>query len=228
MNATPQPVELLLVDYRPQEDLMFWDQFSRSLAGVNREGRWIGVVVGCAEQVQNALIQHGFPSSRTNDDELTIPIEAHSIIEKVVRDEMRTISTRFTDEGISAVGMIGFERGLVRCDGETIEVAKNIRERLWQAPGVVPVLMSLCKDKNGALRDIHPVMLAHAWAQLVVDQPVVSILSHRLESAQNLGTSTHEKQILDDLVRAGTVTNLIQKVTNRLNWTITGPFLPNK
>jgi acetylglutamate kinase len=228
MHPEQKRPELIVVDYRPQEDLMFWDQLSRSFSTAHREGRWICLVVGCAEQVQNVLFQHDVSTKRNDRDEFDFPRKAQDDIEKVVREEKQTIATRLTDEGVAAVGMIGFDRGLIRSREGKIVASDRLQNRLWQAPGVVPVLMSVVQDESGEMKDVNPILLADAMSEKLTPQPHITILSHRISGTPKPLNLSDEQGLDEDYISKGIISSAIQISKKGLEWTISGPSIAQK
>ena len=215
--------EFLLIDYRPQEDLMFWDQLTRSLARAERTGRWIGLIVGCAEQAERLLLQSGLSSTRTKSEQFEIPEGVSEALERVLFEDKRKLSTRFTDEGVAAVGMMAFDQGLVRLRKDEIALRDSFAERLWQAPAVLPVMVSVCKDEQGALHDIHPVRLGMALDATLSVPASFSILSTRGETSAKQGLSDLTQHQLEGLVRDNVLSNWVFRIPNLSNWKMCGP-----
>lgn len=227
MKSSANRVEILLVDYRPQQDLMFWDALSRSVAKAHRDGRRMCLVVGCDEKVERLLLQNGLDIERSERDELRITKEISDEMEKLVREEKKSITSRLTDEGVAAVGMMGFERGLFRSvDGEIV-AKKAIGSGLWQAPMVVPIVMSVCREESGLLRDVHPITLASALAQNMTDEVSISVLSQRVTGKFSLAESEEGRDQLSGLLASNRVSKLIENLSDLSIWSISGPSLPS-
>ncbi len=225
MKMPSNVVEILLVDHRPQEDLMFWDAMARSLSRTNREGRWICLIVGCDEKVERVLAQNGQSTSRTEADELEIALEISNEVEKTVREAKKNISSRLTDEGVAAVGIMGFERGLFRSVHGEVVAKKGLKMALWPAPAVVPVVMSVCTEENGAMRDVHPITMARSMVHNMKEESRITVISQRVTRTLNLGDLEHGSHELEELVRKNTVSKLIKNVHNLSKWWISGPAL---
>lgn len=185
---TSKTKELILIDAGPQEDLLIWDQLGRALSRLDLRDRFLCLIVGSAEAAEQVLESKGYPVERTVG-ELGISSGAASVFEKVLRDEKRRISLRLTDQGISAVGFLGTERSILRVNEEQILVSESLEKTLWQAPGVVPVLMSVGVDTNGLVVDLHPARVACAISSNLSGKPSVTVLSQRLtESVREISS----------------------------------------
>lgn len=227
MKSSQNAAEFLLVDFRPQEDLMFWDTFSRGLANVKKEGRWICVLVGSGEKEERVLAQKGLSTLRSLSDELEYDHFIAGEVEKTVRQEKNIISSRLTDEGVSAVGIMGFERGLIRSNNGQILAKEGVQKSLWQAPAVVPILMSVCLDETGLLKDVHPIRTVRAITLNLPFPASITIVSQRVRVATDLnksGISSHEMEEM--LCNIG-LAELAKTDDNLPKWKIIGPALQN-
>lgn len=205
---------------------MFWDALSRSVAKAHRDGRRMCLIVGCDEKIERLLLQNGLDTGRFERDELLITREISEDVEKLVREEKKTIVTRLTDEGVAAVGMLGFERGLFRSvDGE-IMAKKAISLGLWQAPMVVPIVMSVCRAESGILRDVHPVTMASAMVKNMSEKVSISILSQRVTGKFGVLESEDGGEQLSGLIKNNWVSKLIENRSDLSIWSISGPSLP--
>ena len=219
----PALFEFLLIDFRPQSDLMFWDQLNRSIAGANRDGRWICLVVGCAENIERVLLQSGYSTERSEMDELDLPSGVSEKLDIVLREEKHRISTQLTDEGVAAVGMMAFDRGMVRAMQEGLAVKPNPETRLWQAPGVVPVVMSVVKDETGRLIDVHPIRLCLELSKSWPNNAKFSVLCHHGDLRQLKSPLSMNDEALKQLLRLGSVSPRLENAHNRANWSIISP-----
>ena len=202
---------------------MFWDQLIRSLSNAKRTGRWICVVVGSSEIAERKLFQKGFPSKRTIDGELNFPASVSAELELSVSEEIRKLATRMTEEGISAVGMKAFDRGLVQLKEGQLRLRKDIENVLWPAPAVVPLLMSVVKDENDCLKDVHPFRLASELHEYFGDRASFNVVSDKVSTSEKASWLYWEKARKAD----GKVSHFVSSETgttlNASNWGIKGP-----
>lgn len=205
---------------------MFWDALSRSVAKAHREGRRMCLIVGCDEKVERLLLQNGLDIERSESDELGITQDIAEDVEKLVREEKKSIVTRLTDEGVAAVGFLGFERGLFRSVHGQVKAKKAVGSGLWQAPMVVPIVMSVCLTENGTLREVHPITLASALAETMPEQVCITILSQRVTGKFNVMESENGGDQLRGLIASNRVSKLIENRSDLSIWSISGPSLP--
>jgi len=215
--------EFLLVDYRPQEDLMFWDQLIRSLSNAKRTGRWICVVVGSSEIAERILFQRGLPSNRSSDGELDFPASISAELDLVYSEEKRKLATRMTDEGISAVGMTAYDRGMVQIQEGQLNARKGIENILWPAPAVVPLLMSVVKDGNDCLKDVHPFRLASKLQEHFGERASFTVISDKVSQGEKTSWIAWETKRKAEGKVSHFVSDEAQNILKATNWGIQGP-----
>jgi len=215
--------EFLLVDYRPQEDLMFWDQLIRSLSNATRTGRWICVVVGSSEIAERILFQKGLPSNRSADGELEFPASVSAELDLTFSEEKRKLATRMTDEGIAAVGMTAYDRGMVQIKEGELIARKGIENILWPAPAVVPLLMSVVKDEKDCLKDVHPFRLASKLQEHFGDRASFNVVSDKMSQGEKTSWFTWETKRKADGKASHFVSDEAQNILKASNWGVHGP-----
>lgn len=167
--------DVICVDAAAQEDLMLWDQLARGLLERSRSGDRLLILTGSGEAEERRLETAGHEVGRVLGALPTVTPE----VEASMRESVRTVSNRLTDEGVFAVGMLAGERGLVKVQGEGIACSSRFEERVWTGPGVLPVLGCCVADESGGFRDMHPLVLASAVVTALAEETRIVMLSRR-------------------------------------------------
>lgn len=167
--------DLICVDFAAQDDLMLWDQLARGVFERSGSGDRLLILVGSGESEERRLETAGHSVGR-NEGALT---HVSADVEASMRESVRTVSNRLTDEGVFAVGMMAGDRGLVKEGEDGIECSKRFENRVWTGPGVLPVLGCFVGMGSEGFRDVHPLALAPAVASALEGETRIVMLARR-------------------------------------------------
>jgi hypothetical protein len=167
--------DLICVDAAAQDDLMLWDQLARGVLEKAGRGDRMLILVGSGESQERRLEVIGQPTRR-HDGALTVIDDS---VSASMRESVRTVTNRLTDEGVYAVGMLAAERGLVRAAGDALTCSQRFASRVWTGPGVVPVLGCFVAGETSTMLDVHPLLVAHTICKGLGDQSRIVMLARR-------------------------------------------------
>jgi|GEM_PF-1031486 len=200
----PEMTELISIDYRAQDDLLFWEEMSRAMTSAASSGRRIGLILGSGEHVQRELETAGHDGFRSKDV-FDLAFSHADALEKSFREENRRCAGMLTDSGVFSVGIMGSDRGILKVGKEGVIASEKVISRLWQAPGIVLVLSTLGRRENGDYMDIYPLSAALAVSSVLsgecrithLAQHITDSMKRALESDATLSlTELHGQDIV--------------------------------
>jgi hypothetical protein len=199
INETNDPMtNLLCVDAAAQEDLMLNDQLARGIAAMIGRGQRLAVLLGSGEAEERRLETSGHSAARTEGALITVT----PTVESTMRESVRTLSNRLTDEGVFAVGMMAGDRNMIIQTDRGVRISARCEQQIWTGPGVVPVLGCLIPGGPEGLLDKHPLPMAISLANhLGQDTRIVLVLKHSTGSravAPALEGATLKEKLMSD------------------------------
>ena len=195
---------VLCVDAAAREDLMLQDQLARGVVAMAGSGERLLVLLGSGEAEEQRLETSGHSTARFEGALCTITPN----VEFTMRESVRSLSNRLTDEGVFAVGMMAGDRNMIaQTDGE-VRISTRWEQQIWTGPGVVPVLGCLISGGSDGLLDKHPLSMAISLAiHLGQDTRIVLVLKHRTGSRAAVpalkGPALQEKLMSDGVFLPG-------------------------
>lgn len=195
---------VLCVDAAAQEDLMLQDQLARGVAAIMERGQRLLVLLGSGETEERRLETSGHSTARTEGALGIITPQ----VESAMRESVRSLSNRLTDEGVFAVGMMAGDRNMVTRADREVRISARCEQQIWTGPGVVPVLGCLIAGGPEGLVDQHPLSVALAMANhLDQDTRIVLVIKHSTRSRAGdpalEGASLKEKLMSDGVFLSG-------------------------
>lgn len=138
---------LLHLDDHHLDDLLFVQALGRSLHGAKRP---VVLVHGSGGQAERLFEAQGFFPDKQDGRFVNLTPEERPLVEQGVRLANRTLVAKLTDSGVSAVGMHGGDRRLLRrMDGRV--VAGDVSWlRSLVSNGAVPVVSALVAGPDAA------------------------------------------------------------------------------
>jgi len=190
---------------------MFWEQLARALqeAGAARPAPVL--LLGSGDEAASAT--GGLVAERPRrQGELIVPVDANAAFERAIREQNKSAVFRLTDAGVSAVGFVGADRGLLAVrDGEVHAGAWHQVARL-AADGVVCLVS--CVAAGPAWTDVHPVRVARAVrAKMEWESPYTVMAQRNVDSIPDAGSLVSKDQ-LARLVHEGCV---VQELIHLVN-----------
>lgn len=195
---------VLCVDAAAQEDLMLQDQLARGVAAMVGNGERLLVLLGSGEAEERRLETSGHSSARLDGALCTVTPN----VESTMRESVRSLSNRLTDEGVFAVGMMAGDRNMIAQTDREVRISARWEQQMWTGPGVVPVLGCLISGGSEGLLDKHPLSMAISLANhLGQDTRIVLVLKHSTGSQAAVpalkGTDLKEKLMSDGVFLSG-------------------------
>ncbi len=151
-------LNIVCVHRELESDLEFWEILKRSVSLA--EGRYL-LVVGSNERVaQVAACREKVLKSPGIELTLESAAQQHAY-EKEIRSAGKKIIQNFTDAGISSVGVVGTDRGILKRDKSGALTVAEIGSLIGLTrSGVVSVLMTAGTDFERNVIDINPFLVA--------------------------------------------------------------------
>lgn len=184
--------DVFVIDYGPMEDLMFWNRFARLLKERGADAPPALILLGSGERVQALL---GGPGAAPRTDGVLRPAPADvRKLERGMREELQSVVTLLTDEGIPAVGFSGLDRNLLRLtengpmeteDGaSSIFVGSRALESVtkWTAKGVIPIISCLARTSGENVKDVHPAVVAGSVADSLTETRIMLVAQRLTDS----------------------------------------------
>ena len=164
---------VLYLDPYPLGDPLFATGLARDLkARMDAGGGGFVIVHGAGEEGERAIEALGL-EPRREDGALVLPdAESARAVERAVRDLNRRLVDALNEDGISAVRVLGTDRGLVRADGtfgKTRWLADLARQR------AVPVVASWGPRDSGEGAERDPAGFARGLADELGGVPLVAL-----------------------------------------------------
>lgn len=165
------PLSLLYIDRYHLDDPLFWQGFGRLWA---RSPRPPCVLVHGLGELADRLVEGaGYFPPRHDDMLVSEQPEVEVLVEQALRATTRRLAGWLTDGQVPAVALVGTDRGLLRREGERLEVrAPDWLAALAQAGGV-PVLGARAQTARGGA----PLPAAEAVAALAQALPGTQVVA---------------------------------------------------
>lgn len=181
--------DLFVIDYGPMEDLMFWDRFARLLKERGADAPPALILLGSGERVQGLLGGPG--AAPRTDGELHVDPGDAQKLERGMREELQSVVTRLTDEGLSTVGFSGLDRKLFHFTENPHgrpAVGRRAFESVtkWTDSGVIPILSCLARTQDDRVLDVHPARAAGCVADALIDTRIVLVAQRLTEPLRSL------------------------------------------
>jgi len=212
--------DVLCVDVAVQEDLMLHDQLARGVVALSGQGRRLLILLGSGEAEERRLETAGHVPVRREGalERITPPVESS------MRESVRTLSNRLTDEGAFAVGMMATDRNIAVQAEDGLRISAQRASQLWTGPGVVPVLGSLVGNGTGGAVDVHPLALAVALEpHLGSPARIILLLKHAVGPRADL---TDEKNTVskEKLMEEGLFVPGLSLPVDGISWYVGSPL----
>lgn len=209
MNSEPP---LVCVDHAALSDLMFWEQMARALQQGGGSCPAPVILLGSSEQAEAAVggvLSDGVRSG----EEISVPVDAHAAFERAIREQNKGAVASLTDAGVSAVGLVGADRGLLVWNKDRLRAGAWHTVNSLAQSGVVCVVSCVASEGvSGTLsgppsvalwRDVHPVRVARlVRAEMSWEFPYTVMAQSVTGSLPASGTVVEGGQI-DSLVAEG-------------------------
>lgn len=159
------PLFILYMDRYHAGDPLFVKELARRLAGPPGAAPPCLLVHGSGEKVERTLESEGLFIERAGGV-LQVEEPAHvRLVERAVRESNKELVAALTDEGVSAVGVQGVDRSLLRlAEAGAVATGRAAWVQDLVSMHVVPVISALAQDAAGRVREVAAAEAARALA----------------------------------------------------------------
>ena len=170
---------LLHLDDYHLDDLLFVQSLGRFMQGTRQR---VVLVHGSGGEAERLLEAAGFFPARQEGRFAALTAPERQLVEAGFRQTNRMLVSRLTDSGVSAVGLHGGDRGLLRWEDGRVKVGNTQWLRTLATGGAVPVVSALIAGDGGA-EPVETEAVLAALAGAFSSEPVRVVVLTRTERA---------------------------------------------